>query len=80
MTRVLSVIFTLVLLTFPAVGQSKKGKVIWPDCYCTDGSGVRVEMGDTSCLSVGGRKYLARCEMSLNNPMWREISESCVTS
>ena len=48
------------------------------DCYCTDRSGSRVELGETICLTVDGRAFLARCEMSLNVPMWRETGEACV--
>ncbi|NDR57198.1 hypothetical protein [Aliiruegeria sabulilitoris] len=54
------------------------GRVI--DCYCTDSTGDRVELGDVICLRVDGRMFLARCEMSLNNPMWREVQEGCTTS
>ncbi len=54
------------------------GKVI--DCYCTDRSGGRVELGQTICLYVDGRAFMARCEMSLNVPIWRETGESCLTS
>ncbi|WP_093151804.1 hypothetical protein [Aliiruegeria lutimaris] len=54
------------------------GRVI--DCYCTDSTGGRVELGDVICLHVDGRMFLARCEMSLNNPMWREVREGCTTS
>ena len=54
------------------------GKVI--DCYCTDKSGGRVELGQSICLYVDGRAFMARCEMSLNVPMWRETGESCTTS
>lgn len=45
------------------------GKVI--DCYCTDSTGGRVELGEEICLFVDGRAFIARCEMSLNNPIWR---------
>ncbi len=54
------------------------GKVI--DCYCTDKNGERVELGQSICLYVDGRAFMARCEMSLNVPMWRETGESCTTS
>ena len=33
------------------------------DCYCTDRSGSRVELGETICLTVDGRAFLARCEI-----------------
>ena len=54
--------------------------VKWPDCYCTDKNGVRVELGTTVCMKVDHRDFIARCEMSLNNPMWREIKQGCLSS
>lgn len=54
------------------------GKTI--DCYCTDSSGKRVELGETICLHVDGRMFTAQCQMSLNVPMWREISAGCLSS
>ena len=54
------------------------GKVI--DCYCTDTQGARIELGEVICLSVGGRMFTAQCQMSLNVPMWRELSEGCASS
>ena len=54
------------------------GKTV--DCYCTDANRNRVEMGETICLQVDGRMFMAQCQMSLNVPMWREISEGCATS
>lgn len=50
------------------------------DCYCTDQTGGRVEMGEVICLHVDGRAFLARCEMSLNNPMWRDLKTGCLSS
>jgi hypothetical protein len=49
----------------------------YPDCYCTDSLGQRVEMGQTACLIIGSRRVLALCDMSVNNPAWREQSEGC---
>ena len=49
----------------------------YPDCYCTDSKGQRVDMGRTACLIIGSRRVLARCDMSVNNPIWREESEGC---
>ncbi len=54
------------------------GKV--QDCYCTDKSGSRVELGEMICLQVDGRMFMAQCQMSLNNPMWREVQEGCLSS
>jgi hypothetical protein len=50
------------------------------DCYCRDGGGGRVEMGEVSCLFVDGRAFQARCEMVLNNLAWRETGDGCTLS
>ena len=55
-----------------------KGKV--QDCYCTDKSGTRIELGQMICLQVDGRMFTAQCQMSLNVPMWREVSQGCLSS
>lgn len=49
----------------------------YPDCYCTDSDGKRVELGETVCLRIGPREVLARCDMSVNSPTWRYESEGC---
>lgn len=54
------------------------GKMI--DCYCTDSTGGRIEIGDMICLQVDGRMFMAQCQMSLNVPMWREIRDGCLSS
>lgn len=71
--------FTLVLAT-PALADvtSPSGKTV--DCYCTDSKGQRIELGQTICLQVDGRMFMAQCQMSLNNPMWREVSAGCLSS
>jgi hypothetical protein len=71
---------SFVSLLLPLAAIADGAKVNWPDCYCTDRTGARIELGETTCLTVDGRSYLARCEMMLNNPMWREISASCTIS
>ena len=70
----------LVLLPFGALADvtTPQGKTI--DCYCTDSTGGRVELGETICLSVDGRMFMAQCQMSLNVPMWRETQEGCLSS
>ncbi|MBJ3775066.1 hypothetical protein [Acuticoccus mangrovi] len=49
----------------------------YPDCYCTDSEGTRVEIGDHACLTIGGREVFALCDMSLNNPAWRKEADGC---
>ena len=54
------------------------GKTV--DCYCTDSSGGRIELGQSICLQVDGRMFMAQCQMSLNVPMWREVAQGCLSS
>ena len=67
-----------VAIASPLAAQNDEAK--WPDCYCTDRTGTRIELGQTICMRVDGRSFTARCEMSLNNPMWREVGDGCLSS
>ncbi len=49
----------------------------YPDCYCTDSKGKRIEMGEKTCLQIGSQAVLAQCDMSLNSPTWRRLQEGC---
>ena len=73
----LAILFTLLAAPVLADGMYN-GKTV--DCYCTDKTGGRVEIGEMTCLHVDGRSFMAQCQMSLNNPMWREVSEGCLSS
>lgn len=66
------------LVQDPAQEQGGRPSLPGVECYCTDRSGSRVELGQTICLTVDGRAFLARCEMSLNVPMWRNTGDDCV--
>ncbi len=73
-------VFIFSLLALPAMADyvGPDGKV--RDCYCTDKSGSRIELGQMICLQVDGRIFTAQCQMSLNVPMWREVQEGCLSS
>jgi hypothetical protein len=61
-------------LATPAAAQERA----FPTPYCTDGGGNRLELGELTCIAVSCTPpYLARCEMSLNSPMWRKVQEGC---
>ncbi|MDC0737313.1 hypothetical protein N6L24_03410 [Cognatishimia sp. SS12] len=68
------------LTALPALADvtAPSGRVI--ECYCTDKTGSRVELGEMTCLQVDGRMFMAQCQMSQNVPMWREISPGCLSS
>ncbi|WP_299558344.1 hypothetical protein [uncultured Sulfitobacter sp.] len=73
-------ILILILMPLPIFADivTPQGRTI--DCYCTDSTGDRVELGETICLDVNGRMFMAQCQMSLNVPMWRETHEGCLSS
>ena len=61
-----------------AADVAAQGRTI--PCYCRDGRGGQVEIGQEICLTVDGRAFMARCEMVLNNPNWRDTGAGCVSS
>lgn len=77
MTRLVLVLIALGSAAAADV-TSPSGKTI--DCYCTDTGGGRIELGETICLQVDGRMFMAQCQMSLNVPMWREVQQGCLSS
>ncbi|WP_179380540.1 hypothetical protein [Jannaschia marina] len=64
------------LAALPGFGFAQ-GKTV--DCYCTDTTGHRVELGQQTCLSISGRSFMARCDMSLNVPIWRDTGRDCLS-
>lgn len=76
MTRLIAL---LLLFATPALPDATiGGRTV--ECYCTDKSGARVELGEMICLQVDGKMFMAQCQMSLNVPMWRKISDGCLSS
>ncbi len=72
-------ICTFLITATPVLADGTyNGKTV--DCYCTDKQGSRIELGELTCLQVDGRMFMAQCQMSLNVPMWREISQGCLSS
>jgi hypothetical protein len=75
-----SLVFVCLTLATPLVADvtGPSGRTV--ECYCTDRTGGRVELGEYICMQVDGRMFMAQCQMSLNSPMWREIQEGCLSS
>ena len=69
----------LLLLSNPAMTDVGTGDTAI-ECFCTDTYGQRVELGKSICLFVDGRAFVAKCEMSLNNPIWRDTGVNCTMS
>lgn len=69
----------LLLSVTPVLADQNTGsKTV--ECFCTDSGGNRIELGQTICLQVDGRMFMAQCQMSLNVPMWREVAQGCYNS
>lgn len=64
---------------YPILPPAKRG-YSYPDCYCTNTVGQRVDIGQRACLFINGRSILATCDMSVNNPTWRYSDEACPTA
>ena len=47
------------------------------NCKCRNRDGRYYELGQSVCLNVDGRSYLARCEMKLNVSSWTPIDDGC---
>lgn len=76
---VLALTTALALSTAPALADATIGGQT-VECYCTDKTGSRLELGEMTCLQVDGKMFMAQCQMSLNVPMWRKISDGCLSS
>lgn len=74
------IVFLMCLFCLPAQADiiGPGGKTA--DCFCTDTSGLRIELGQTVCMQVDGRMFMAQCQMSQNVPMWREVAPGCLSS
>ncbi|MDE2789280.1 MAG: hypothetical protein OXI81_02495 [Paracoccaceae bacterium] len=78
MLRIPALLLVAMSLATQAIGGDKT--IRYPDCYCTDRNGQRVELGTSLCMVVDGSDFVARCEMSLNNPIWRKIRDGCLNA
>lgn len=67
-------VFPAVIGVFPAVAHALPAG---PSCTCRNRDGKKYELGQTSCIRVGGVAYLARCEMELNVTTWRKVQDGC---
>ena len=76
MMRMIAATMAMALIPTLAVPDLQNGDNVI-DCYCTDTFGQRVELGESVCLFVDGRSFIARCEMALNNPVWRDTGVDC---
>ena len=86
MLRILLVLLAVPTLSFAEglkEGELATGVMRMPgvEYFCTDTVGKRHEIGEVMCLNATScQQFLAKCDMSLNNPMWRQVQEGCPTA
>ncbi|MCO6186420.1 hypothetical protein [Rhizobium sp. L1K21] len=47
------------------------------DCTCVNKGGALYHLGERACINVGGKSYLAECQMNLNNTSWEKVEDGC---
>lgn len=47
------------------------------NCYCSNRDGKQHAVGEIACMTVGGKSYLAQCEMNLNVTSWSKLQDGC---
>lgn len=70
-----SVVF-LMALAGPA-GAQEFQQMPGVEYYCTGSGGERYELGAIICITASCQTWTARCDMSLNIPMWRKTQDGC---
>ncbi|MEO1291394.1 MAG: hypothetical protein AAFV62_00960 [Pseudomonadota bacterium] len=48
-----------------------------PDCTCRKPGGARAQVGEVMCVQIGERTQAMRCEMTLNNTIWKPVRQNC---
>lgn len=48
--------------------------------HCRDSNGQRREIGDVICITASCLTWMAKCELVLNNAIWRKTQEGCPTA
>ena len=49
-----------------------------PHCpRSSSGRGERRELGEVICITASCQTWTAKCDMSLNNVMWRKLQDGC---
>ena len=82
------IFFITIALTNPALADGFKHVEKSADApplpkielYCTDATGARRELGEVICITASCQTWMAKCDMSLNNVMWRKVQDGCPTA
>jgi hypothetical protein len=45
-----------------------------PECLA---NGKSFQLGQSTCLTLAGQSYLARCDKVLNNSSWTKVEDTC---
>ncbi|PDT40501.1 MULTISPECIES: hypothetical protein [Sinorhizobium] len=80
--RSLVVLQVLALSLAAAAMVAESAAASPPDrrCTCRNRDGTKYELGQMTCIRVGGISYMARCEMNLNVTTWKKVRDGCPTT
>ncbi|ENN86000.1 hypothetical protein RHSP_15692 [Rhizobium freirei PRF 81] len=73
MSRHAMLALPFVVITVTASAPALAGE----NCYCKNTDGKQHAVGEVACMTVGGKSYLAQCEMNLNVTSWSKLQEGC---
>ncbi|MGR3660185.1 MAG: hypothetical protein ACU0CA_03220 [Paracoccaceae bacterium] len=59
---------------------SGETKYLTKGAHCRDGNGQRRELGEVICITASCLTWMAKCELVLNNAIWRKTQEGCPTA
>lgn len=59
---------------------SSETKYLTKGAHCRDGNGQRREIGEVICITASCLTWMAKCELALNNAIWRKTQEGCPTA
>jgi hypothetical protein len=63
-----------------SVTSQKQTQYFTADAHCRDANGQRHEIGEVICITASCLTWMAKCELALNNAIWRKTQEGCPTA
>jgi hypothetical protein len=60
-----------------SVTTKNQTKYFTADAHCRDARGQRHELGEVICITASCLTWMAKCELALNNAIWRKTQEGC---
>lgn len=72
MSHTARIVFASALLVFITNSWATETSA---DCQCRAPDGNMRDLGTVECVNIVGTRKMVRCEMSSNNPYWKDYGE-----